>query len=174
MSTSCIELEIPFIFPSPDTTMTRHNHSSSTVIIVHLFHHPLSVPIGHKSMAKGQIMIYKRGHGIIQITLRCEGNMTTEKSVTVVATIKVKEDMVDSVKKKLEGLVTATVKEEGCINYNLHQSLDDRSLFIIYENWESRDALDRHMASPHFKAWREKGKDLLADIPQVTLCRKIR
>ena len=97
----------------------------------------------------------------------------TEKSVTVVATIKGKEDMVDSVKKELDSLVTATVQEVGCINYNLHQSIDDRSLFIIYENWESRDALDRHMATPHFTAWREKAKDLLADIPQVTLCRRI-
>lgn len=97
-----------------------------------------------------------------------EGNMT-EKSVTVVATIKVKEDMVDSVKNELESLVSSTVQEEGCINYNLHQSIDDSSLFIMYENWENRDALDRHMASPH-----EKAKDLLAEIPQVTLCRRIR
>ncbi len=97
----------------------------------------------------------------------------TEKNVTVVATIKVKEEMVDDVKNELESLVTSTVQEEGCINYNLHQSIDDSALFIMYENWESRDALDMHMASPHFKAWREKAKDLLAEIPQVTLCRKI-
>jgi len=97
-----------------------------------------------------------------------------EKIVTVVATIKVKDDMVNNVRKELESLVTATVQEEGCINYNLHQSIDESSLFIIYENWENKDALDRHMATPHFTAWREKAKDLLADIPQVTLCRKIR
>ncbi len=97
----------------------------------------------------------------------------TEKSITVVASIKAREEMVDDVKNELESLVASTVREEGCINYNLHQSIDDKSLFIIYENWESRDALDRHMETPHFTAWREKAKGLLADIPQVTLCRKI-
>ena len=66
-------------------------------------------------------------------------------------------------------LVAATRAEEGCINYDLHQASSDPTLFLFYENWEGKEALDKHSQSPHIKAWRARANDLLAAPTEVTL-----
>lgn len=35
------------------------------------------------------------------------------------------------------------------MNYDLHQGTEDPDVFIFYENWESAQALDAHLATPH-------------------------
>jgi len=39
----------------------------------------------------------------------------------------------------LEALIQPTRQEEGYINYDLHQGIEDPSLFYLYENWETVD-----------------------------------
>ena len=55
-----------------------------------------------------------------------------------------------------------TRSEEGCINYDLHQSKEDLSRFMFYENWKSQEDLDKHLQMPYLTAFREKAGDLLA------------
>lgn len=43
-----------------------------------------------------------------------------------------------------------TRAETGCVNYDLHQFRDDPTRFVLYEGWQSKDALDEHMKTPHF------------------------
>ncbi len=71
--------------------------------------------------------------------------------VTVVAKLVVREDRVDAVKSELLKLVAPTRKEEGCIDYRLHQDNADPTVFIFFENWESMAALERHLATPHYR-----------------------
>ncbi len=92
-----------------------------------------------------------------------------EKKVTVVARIKAKVGMEEKVKGKLLSLVTPTRSEAGCINYDLHQSMDDQCLFMLYENWVSREDLDKHLEMPYLKAWREEGKDFLEKPTEIAL-----
>jgi quinol monooxygenase YgiN len=92
-----------------------------------------------------------------------------EKKVTVIARIKAKAGMEEKVKGKLLSLVTSTRSEAGCINYDLHQSVDDQRLFVFYENWVSKEDLDKHLEMPYLKAWREEAKDLLEGPTEVTL-----
>ncbi|MCG9791881.1 putative quinol monooxygenase [Flavobacterium algicola] len=73
--------------------------------------------------------------------------------ITVVAKIVAKEEKRDFVKAELLQLVQASVLEEGCITYNLHQDNDDANVFLVYENWKSAEALDLHSASEHFVAF---------------------
>ena len=35
------------------------------------------------------------------------------------------------------------------MNYDLHQGVEDPSLFYFYENWESAAKLDEHLTAPH-------------------------
>ena len=42
-------------------------------------------------------------------------------------------------------------KDEGCIHYQLYQDLADPQILTIMEEWESQEALEKHMAAPHFK-----------------------
>jgi quinol monooxygenase YgiN len=58
-------------------------------------------------------------------------------------------------------MVEATRPEEGCIQYDLHVSTDQPGSFVFYENWASREALDRHAASPHLRAFGIKASELL-------------
>ena len=73
--------------------------------------------------------------------------------VTVVAKVVTKGDSVDAVKAELLKLVTETRKEQGCIEYRMHQDNADPRVFIFYENWESMASLERHMNAPHFKSY---------------------
>jgi quinol monooxygenase YgiN len=99
---------------------------------------------------------------------RREDKMGTQK-VTVVARIKAKPGMEEKVRQELMSLVTPTRSEPGCINYDLHQSPDDTSVFLFYENWVSKEDLDKHLDMPYLKAWREKSEDLLAEPVDMTL-----
>lgn len=93
--------------------------------------------------------------------------------ISVVARIKAKPGMEKEVFEALTGLVAPTRREEGCICYILHRSTDDPAQFIFYENWIGTEALQRHMESPHFLAWRARAADLLAEPPEVTLWEKV-
>lgn len=92
-----------------------------------------------------------------------------EKKVTVVARIKAKPGMEERVKQELLSLVNPTRSEAGCINYDLHQSTDDRSIFLFYENWTSKEDLDKHIEMPYLKAFLEKAEGILAEPAEITL-----
>ena len=74
-----------------------------------------------------------------------------EGAVILVAQVKAKPGEEDTVKKAALAMVEPTHKEEGCIVYNLHQSNSDKSQFMFYEQWTSKQALDAHMQTPHMK-----------------------
>ena len=47
-------------------------------------------------------------------------------------------------------MVAPTRAEPGCVNYDLHRLQNDPSRFVLYEGWQSTDALAEHMTLPHF------------------------
>jgi len=85
------------------------------------------------------------------------------KKLTVVAVIKAKEGTAEKTKQALEALVTPTRAEEGCINFDFYQGTEDKGLFMFFETWTTREALDKHMQAPHIKAFGGKAGDLLAE-----------
>jgi quinol monooxygenase YgiN len=74
-------------------------------------------------------------------------------TLTIVANITAKADKIDLVKAELEKLVDITRAEEGCINYDLHQDNENPAHFLFYENWESRELWQTHMANDHLAAY---------------------
>lgn len=87
--------------------------------------------------------------------------------LTVVAELIAKPGREAEVKQELLAMVEATRLEEGCVQYDLHVTTDQPGSFVFYENWTSREALDRHNASPHLQAFGAKAADLLAQPPRV-------
>ena len=83
-----------------------------------------------------------------------------EGYVTVVAEMKAKAGKTEELKEVLKGLLDPTRKEEGCINYDMHQSADEPDKFLFYENWVDKATLDRHLATPHLK-------DFFSRIPEL-------
>ena len=73
--------------------------------------------------------------------------------LTVVAKVVAKKESVESVKSELLKLIAPTRKENGCIDYRLHQDNNDPAVFIFYENWESAACLEKHINTDHYKAY---------------------
>ncbi|WP_372796881.1 putative quinol monooxygenase [Pontiella sp.] len=74
--------------------------------------------------------------------------------LTIVATIKAKADSVERIKSGLLKLHTEThANDEGCIDYVVHQDNEAPMLFVVYENWESPEMLQKHVDSEHFQAF---------------------
>ena len=96
-----------------------------------------------------------------------------DSTFIVVARLQFHNDKVEEVKKGLLNLAHLTQQEPGCKSYELHQSSDDESAFLIYEEWVSPDYLDKHMKSPHFKAWQEKSADMEAKPVEATFWKKL-
>jgi quinol monooxygenase YgiN len=89
--------------------------------------------------------------------------------VTVVAHVHAKPGNEGEVKQALLALVALTRREQGCLNYDLHQSTADPAHFLFYENWASKADLDRHAQSAHIQAFRAQAADLLAQPADIQL-----
>lgn len=66
------------------------------------------------------------------------------------------EDFIDPTKIEIvlpiyQQLLEATLKEEGCISYELCHDLNNPGHFLFIEEWKDQDALDQHVASEHFQ-----------------------
>jgi quinol monooxygenase YgiN len=48
----------------------------------------------------------------------------------------------------------ATRKEPGCLQYIIHQSMQNSAVFVFYEQYVDQAAVDAHRASPHFARYR--------------------
>lgn len=95
------------------------------------------------------------------------------KTLTVIAIMKAKPGKEAALKQEVIALVAPTRKESGCINYDLHQDLDDQAKVMFHENWTSKAHLDAHLNSPHLQAFRAKAESLLAEPVQILLAEKI-
>ena len=97
----------------------------------------------------------------------------TDEKITVLAKIKAKDGLAGTVKQQAMALVAPTRSEAGCISYDLHQSTEDENLFMFYENWTSKKALDEHIQTPHLQAFIAKADELLDGPLDVTIWNKI-
>ena len=82
--------------------------------------------------------------------------------IYVVATITIHPGAMERLLAAARPAIAETRKEEGCIAYDLHQSMTAPETFVFVERWVSRDALTAHMNAPHFKVWREAATPLIA------------
>ncbi len=93
--------------------------------------------------------------------------------VTVKAIIKAAQGKEEEVSRELLKLIVPTLKEEGCINYDMHRSVDNRGIFLFYENWRKKEDLDRHLETPHIKAFLSKADTLLEEPVDISLWEKV-
>lgn len=75
------------------------------------------------------------------------------QNLTIIGKIEANEDKIEFVKAELLKLIPTTLKETGCLQYDLHQDNDNPAVFLFYENWESRELWQQHMNNTHLKAY---------------------
>jgi quinol monooxygenase YgiN len=74
--------------------------------------------------------------------------------IYVIATLRVKPGKLNQILDAARLVMAGTRKEEGCIFYDLNQSVTDPDQLTFVERWESREALGRHFEAPHMVPWR--------------------
>lgn len=70
---------------------------------------------------------------------------------TIIGTVTARPETRDELACLLAAQVTPTRAEKGCINYDFHVDAADPCVFVFYENWTDRSALDEHLAMPHLR-----------------------
>lgn len=83
-------------------------------------------------------------------------------SITITATVNSKPDQQQQLKALLLELVSETKKETACLQYDLHQAIDQPEFFILHEEWESQQGLEFHENQPHITKFREASAGLIA------------
>jgi quinol monooxygenase YgiN len=81
--------------------------------------------------------------------------------LTVIAYMHAKPGKEDELRAALEALIQPTSEDDGYVNYDLHQGVEDPGVFFFYENWESAAQLDAHLAAPHLQHFSSIADDLL-------------
>lgn len=72
----------------------------------------------------------------------------------LLSTNKVRPGMEARVREAAAACRVETLKEPGCISYDLNQSTSDPLLFTFIERWKTREDITAHMATAHLRAWR--------------------
>lgn len=93
--------------------------------------------------------------------------------ITVVAKSYVKSGKLDEMLELTQEMVEKTVREHGCIKYELCQDVNAPNTLVILEAWESEDALNTHMASEHFKRIVPLMNALREKPSEVNICKKL-
>jgi autoinducer 2-degrading protein len=82
--------------------------------------------------------------------------------VTVVY-VRVKPDHVDAFINATKSNHEHSVKEEGNLRFDILQDAEDRTRFLLYEAYESREKAARHKSTPHYLTWRETVAEWMAE-----------
>ncbi|MTH55210.1 antibiotic biosynthesis monooxygenase [Bacillus mangrovi] len=77
-------------------------------------------------------------------------------AITINAIMKAKEGREEELFAAMKKAIAPSRAEEGCISYDLHRSKEDKGVFVFFENWKDQEAVDAHIASPHYQAYREE------------------
>lgn len=83
-------------------------------------------------------------------------------AVTLIVHLRPREGQETLLEAELRALVGHTRKEDGCLTYDLHRSVEAPSAFLLHEVWASREAHSRHTNTPHFLRWNARKDSLLA------------
>nr|WP_283775489.1 putative quinol monooxygenase [Desulfuromonas sp. CSMB_57] len=95
------------------------------------------------------------------------------KKLVVVAKFRSRAGKEALVEKELAALLTPTRAEAGCLQYDCHHSPGDPGLFMFYEIWSNRAALDEHLQKPYIQSLLAKADDLFAEAPEIHFLEKL-
>jgi len=80
---------------------------------------------------------------------------------------------IDDLRRALLGVVGATRAEDGCLRYDLHDSIDDADVLAFYEIWATPAAHAAHDRTPHIVDLVARLPELTAEPPRVLRLRRI-
>lgn len=92
---------------------------------------------------------------------------------TVIAIIEAKPGNEEVLKKALMDIAELSRHEATCREYRLHQDVDNLAQFVLYENWESKEAHQLQFKKPYIIDLVQQLPDLLAKPYQAVFAQQI-
>ncbi len=83
-------------------------------------------------------------------------------AVTLIVILRARGGQETLLEAELRALVSPTRKEDGCLRYVLHRSVDTPGSLLLHEVWATREAHTEHTHSQHFLRWNARKDALLA------------
>ena len=62
-------------------------------------------------------------------------------------------DRIEEALPAMADVIAASLAEPGCRDYAYAEDTTEPGLFRVYEEWESREALQAHFATAHMREW---------------------
>ncbi|HEV1994501.1 MAG TPA: putative quinol monooxygenase [Candidatus Acidoferrum sp.] len=97
----------------------------------------------------------RRAHG-------AAGGKLPKEAVTLIVILRAREGQETLLEAELRALVGPSRKEDGCLTYSIHRSIDTPGALLLHEVWASREAHTEHTHTPHFLRWNARKDALLA------------
>jgi quinol monooxygenase YgiN len=95
------------------------------------------------------------------------------KPYTVIVTLEAKPSKESELKQLLTNVIEPSRNESACLAYRLHQDLSNPAKFVLYENWENKEAHQKQFQKPYIIALGEKIGELLASPYQAIFAEEI-
>lgn len=93
--------------------------------------------------------------------------------IKVVAKNFAKENKIDKILELAKKLVKKTVKEVGCIKYEMYQNTKEPTELIMLEEWDTEEDLNNHMSSEHFKRIVPQMAEYLRKKAEINIYKKV-
>jgi len=87
--------------------------------------------------------------------------------IKVITRIVAQEDNAEEVEAVLRDLVEPTRAEPGCIHYELLRNITDATDLTYIQEWESKEAFERHLDTDHTKGVARKLTQLVKMMPDI-------
>lgn len=82
------------------------------------------------------------------------------EQIAVTAILKPKKGQEENVLHVLQEVLIGSRNEEGNIQYDVHQSIEEPT-FVIYEVWKDQQAIETHVNSEHYEKYRQDISSLI-------------
>jgi quinol monooxygenase YgiN len=93
--------------------------------------------------------------------------------INLTVILKSKPESKEILKSLLLELVQNSNKETACLQYDLHQSVEESTTFIFHEVWENEAGLKLHNEQSYLISFFENVKPLLLEAPIVYRTEKL-
>lgn len=97
----------------------------------------------------------------------------SSQEIFMCARFQAKPEKLDELRTRLLEMVTHSIKEPGCLFYNLHVDNSNPTIFYFLEGWKDANALAFHDKTSYVQAIIRDAADLTTDGIKVNFMSKI-
>ena len=89
--------------------------------------------------------------------------------IVVIGRVRCPEERREELQAAAERMQAESRKEDGCLRYEFYTAIADPLSFVAVEEWEDRDALERHFGQPHFQEFVQRLGEAVSEPPEIAI-----